>query len=81
MLPRGLNLFYADYIDVDTGYQYIEYVVGRNYDSAFKRWYKETCSCFYVFDYYFYEIEDEESINDFLECHENIKAGIYPVRC
>ena len=74
MLPRGLKLFYADYIDVCTGKQYKEFVVGRNYDSAFNRWYEETCKAFLVFDYYFYEVEDEETINEFIERNENIKA-------
>ena len=77
MLPRGLKLFYAYYTDVYTGSQYKEFVVGRDYDSAFKRWYKEACKTFYLFDYYFDEVEDEETINEFIERNENIKAGLY----
>lgn len=78
-MPRGLQLFYADWIapyEEDAGK---EYVVGKTYDSAFNRWYKDMCDSFYIFDYYFYEIDDEQQIQDFLEEHENVKAGIYRV--
>ena len=79
MLPRGLRLFYGDYIDEYDGYGYEHYVVGRTYDSAFDRFYKEACDTFYSFTYEFYEIDDEETIDEFVRYHgrENIKAGIY----
>ena len=77
MLPRGMKLFVADYIDVDTNWQYYKYVVGMSYNSAFNRWYKDTCKCLREFDYYFDEVEDEEEIKYFVNIHENIKAGIY----
>ena len=78
-MPRGLKLFYADYIDDDDRYQYNDYVVGRTYDSAFNRWYKHACDCCYRFSYYFYEVEDEEGIDKFIRRYgkENIKAGVY----
>lgn len=60
MLPRGLSLFLADWIDNYDGYVYKAYVVGRTYDSAFDRWYKKTCKGSYGFSYYFDKIDDEE---------------------
>lgn len=77
MLPRGLKLFLADVIDVDTQYQYFYYVVGTHYDSAFNRFIKKMNKCFRLYDYYFDEVEDENIIEDFVERHKEIKAGVY----
>ena len=78
-MPRGLRLFYYDYIDEYSEYGYRGYSVGRTEDSAFKRFYKEACNAFYSFTYEFYEIDDEEIIDKFVRDYEreNIKAGLY----
>lgn len=81
-MPRGLKLFYVDYIDEDDGGQYYEYVVGRTYYSALNRWYKEQCKYSYRFAYYFFDVEDEKEIHYFVKYYgkERIKAGIYNYR-
>ena len=84
-LPKGLKLFYVDWDDDDEGGNHKEYVIGKTYDSAFNRWYKEACRCYYSFTYLFDEIEDEEMINEFIRDYfgdtqndiRQIKAGIY----
>ena len=78
-MPRGLRLFYYDYTDEYSGYGYNGCAVGRTEDSAFKRFYKEACDTYYTFLYEFYEIDDEEKIDEFVRKHgkENIKAGLY----
>ena len=78
-MPRGLCLFYYDYIDDYSGCGYHGYSVGRTENSAFKRFYKEACDTYHSFTYYFYEIKDEETIDEFVKEHgiENIKAGLY----
>ena len=79
LFKKGLNVFLADYID-DEGFQHYAYVVGRTYDSAFNRWYKNTCKNYRYFDYYFNELEDfsdYERFFDYIDDVNNIKAGIY----
>ena len=76
MLPRGLSLFFADVIDVDTQRQYFYYVVGRDYDSAFKRFTKEMNKCFRLYDYYFNEVEDEIELKIYAKSC-TVKAGVY----
>lgn len=77
MLPKNLKLFFADVIDEDTNEQYFYYVVGRNEDSAFNRFKKFANKHFYRYAYYFYEIEDEDRIENFIERNNEIRAGIY----
>lgn len=79
MLPKGLKLFMADIVDENTNDQTFWYVVGRTYNSAFNRFVKEADKTWYVYDYYFYEVEDEETIEIFIEENEDIRAGIYGV--
>ena len=75
-MNKGLKLFIADVIDEDTGDQTIWYVVGKTYDSAFKRFIKEANKTWYRYLYYFDEASDDD-IRDFIDATENIKAGIY----
>lgn len=80
MLSKGLKLFYADVIDTDTKQKYYFYFVDKDYDSAFDSFIKEMNDTFYVYDYYFYEVEDKEEIEGFVEWHENIEIGIYELQ-
>ena len=75
-MVKGLKLFIADVIDEDTNEQTIWYVVGKTYDSAFKRFIKEANKTWYRYLYYFDEA-DKDKIRDFINETENIKAGIY----
>ena len=50
---KGLKLFIADIIDDDTSEQTFWYVVGRTYDSAFKRFITEANGCYARYSYYF----------------------------
>ena len=77
MLPKGLKLFMAEIIDENTNNETFWYVVGRTYNSAFNRFVKEANKTWYRYDYYFYEVEDEEAIENFMEEHESIKADVY----
>lgn len=77
MLPRGLKLFIADIVDEETQEQEDWYVVGKTYDSAFKKFVKEANKCWYRYSYYFYEVEDNSVIAEFIEYYDDIKAGIY----
>lgn len=72
----GLKLFMADVIDEETNEQTFWYVVGKTYDSALKRFIKEANRTWYRYAYYFYEA-DNETVEEFIEEDENIKAGIY----
>lgn len=75
-MVKGLKLFIADVIDEDTNEQTIWYVVGKTYDSAFKRFIKEANKTWCRYLYYFDEA-DKDEIRDFIDETENIKAGIY----
>ena len=77
-MNKGLKLFIADVIDEDTGDQTIWYVVGKTYDSAFKRFTKEANKAWRTYLYYFDEA-DNNRINNFIEWldGEDITAGIY----
>ena len=77
MLQNGLKLFMADIIDENTNEQTFWYIVGKTYDSALKRFIKEANKTWHRYDYYFYEIEDDETIESFIEEHKSIKADIY----
>lgn len=76
MLPRGLSLFFADAIDVDSGRQIFQYIVAQNEFVASRKWIKEMNKVFYRYDYYFYEVDDETEIQKFIEKY-GTKAGIY----
>ena len=73
---KGLKLFIADVIDEDTGEQTIWYVVGKTYDSAFKRFIKEANKTWRIYLYYFDEA-NEDRVENFIEMNGNVKAGIY----
>ena len=75
-MSSGLKLFIADIIDEDTNEQTIWYVVGRTYDSAFKRFTKEANRTWKTYLYYFDEA-DEDGVKNFIEINGNVKAGIY----
>lgn len=77
MLPKGMSLFLADIIDEDNGGQFFWYVVGRTEESAFKRFTKEANKTWYRYLYYFYEVENDDEIQRFIEFHPDVKAGIY----
>lgn len=76
MLPNGLQLFIADVVDEETDRQEILYIVGRTYNSSFKRFIKWANNKWSRYAYYFNEA-DECTIKDFISEHKNIKAGIY----
>ena len=75
---RELKLFIADIIDDDTSKQTFWYVVGKTYDSVFKRFTKKANSIWYRYSYYFEEA-DEEGVEEFAEHYgvDSFKAGIY----
>ena len=75
---KGLKLFIADIIDDDTTEQTFWYVVGRTYNSAFKRFITEANGCYARYSYYF-DDATEEDVEDFAEHYdiESVKAGIY----
>ena len=77
MLQKGLRLFLADIIEEDTDRQIFWYVAGRTYESAFKRFTAEANKCWYSYRYYFYEVDDDEEIQEFIERHSDIRADIY----
>lgn len=76
MLPNGLQLFVADVVDEETDRQGFWYIVGKTYNSSFQRFIKWANKRWYRYAYYFYEA-DEDTIENFISRHENIKAGIY----
>lgn len=80
MLPNGLKLFIADIVDEDNYEQHIWYVVGRTYNSAFKRFIKEANEAWTTYLYYFNEV-DKDDEKKFITKYkdENIAAGIYEV--
>ena len=71
MLPNGLTLFIADIIDEETDTQCIWYVVGKTYNSAFKRFKREADKLFWRYAYYFYEA-DNDDIKEFAVTFEKI---------
>lgn len=78
MLPKGLKLFIADIEEENTDNYTLWYVIGKTYDSAFKRFIKEANKAWDRYLYYFYEA-DEDTVRSFMEYHteEDIKADIY----
>lgn len=76
MLRNGLKLFVADVVDEATGRQEIWYVVGKTYDSAFKRFITWANNMWDRYAYYFNEAEDD-TLEDFTDRYKNIRAGIY----
>lgn len=75
-MNKGLKLFIADVIDEDTGDQTIWYVVGKTYNSAFKRFTKEANKTWRTYLYYFDEASNDR-VENFIEMNGNVKAGIY----
>lgn len=77
-MNKGLKLFIADIVDEASGDNYIWYVMGRTYDSAFKRFTKEANKTWRTYLYYFDEA-NEDRTNNFIEWlnGKDIKAGIY----
>ncbi len=77
-LPRGLKLFIADIENEENYEQEIWYVVGKTYDSAFKRFTKEANSIWRTYLYYFNEA-NEEQIERFMKelGDEVVEACIY----
>ena len=73
---KGLKLFIADVVDEETNEQTIWYVVGKTYDSAFKRFIKEANKIWYRYAYYFNEA-DNDAMENFLEMNGSVEAGIY----
>ena len=76
MLPKGLHLYVADIIDVQRQQQTIWYVVAKTYNSALKRFLKEANRVWHIYEYYFFEADDE-IVQDFEDSNDSIKAGIY----
>ena len=78
MLPNGLKLFIADIVDEDNYEEHLWCVLGRTYDSAFKRFSKEANETWATYLYYFNEA-DEDDIKTFifLNKDEDIVAGVY----
>lgn len=78
MLLNGLKLFIADIEEENTNNHTLWYVVGKSYDSAFKRFVKEANKTWDRCLYYFGEA-DEDIVRSFMEHHteEDIKADIY----
>ena len=78
MLPNGLKLFIADIVDEDSYEKYLWCVVGKTYDSAFKRFTKEANRTWRTYLYYFNEA-DKDDTKKFMLIHEdeNITADIY----
>ena len=75
-MVKGLKLFIADVIDEDTNEQTIWYVVGKTYNSAFKRFIKEANKTWRTYLYYFDEA-NKDRVENFIELNGNVKAGIY----
>lgn len=73
---NGLKIFRAD-IEDETGTQTFWNVVGETYDSALKMFVEEANATWDRYYYYFYELEDKDEIQSFLEYYENIVVGVY----
>ena len=78
MLPNGLKLFIADVVNEETGIQEIWYVVDEAYDSALESFIEWANDMWNIYDYYFYEADDD-IVENFMEYHEDedIRADIY----
>ena len=78
MLPNGLKLFIADVVNEETGIQEIWYVVDEAYDSALESFIELANDMWNIYDYYFYEADDD-TVENFMEYHEDedIRADIY----
>ena len=72
-----LKLFRADIIDSQTKEQTLWTIVEKDYDSALKMFIEEANKTWDRYEYYFYEIEDEDIIQNFLEYYDEIVIGIY----
>lgn len=73
---NGLKIFRAN-IEDETGMQTFWNVVSETYDSAFEMFVEEANATWDIYYYYFYELEDKDEIQSFLEYYENIVVGIY----
>lgn len=73
---KGLKLFVADVVDVNTGAQEIWYVVDDTYDSALESFIEWANEMWDRYDYYFSEA-DEDTMKDFIEMNGDVEAGIY----
>lgn len=77
-LPRGLKLFVADIENEENYIPEIWYVVGRTYDSAFKRFTKEANNIWRTYLYYFNEANEEQIERFMKELGDKVvTAGIY----
>ena len=74
-LPNGLKLFIADIIDEDSGDNYIWYVVGRAYDSAFKRFTKEANKTWRTYLYYFDEASKDSEASGIFKRSSAVSAN------
>ena len=72
-----LKLFRADIIDSQTKEQTLWTIVEKDYDSALKMFIEEANRTWDRYEYYFYEIEDDDIIQNFLEYYDEIVIGIY----
>lgn len=77
MLSDGLKIFRADVVDEFTDTQALWNVVAKTYDEALKMFIKEANDVWDIYYYHFYELEDEDEIETFLEYYENVVEGIY----
>lgn len=77
MLSDGLKIFRADVVDEFTDTQVLWSVVAKTYDDALKMFIKEANDVWDIYYYHFYELEDEDEIETFLEYYENVVEGIY----
>lgn len=75
-MNKGLKLFVADVVDVETGSQEIWYVVDETYDSALESFIEWANEMWNIYDCYFYEA-DEDTLENFIEMNGNVEAGIY----
>ena len=76
-MPKGLKLFVADIIDEDTDKQTLWFIVGQSYESALNRFIRTANKIWYRYAYHFYEVEKNDTINEFVKRQNIIKAAIY----
>lgn len=77
MLSDGLKIFRADVVDDFRDMPVFWNVVAKTYDEALKMFIKEANDVWDIYYYHFYELEDEDEIETFLEYYENVVEGIY----
>lgn len=77
MLSDGLKIFRADVVDEFTDTQAFWNVVAKTYDEALKMFIKEANDVWDIYYYHFYELEDKDEVETFLEYYENVVEGIY----